>query len=280
MGDPQRIDVRNVIISKSPGLGRRMPGFLVRYLERILHQEEINVILSEYGHLHDNDFVSAVLSYMGISYRAVGTENLPQSGRYILASNHPLGGLDGLVFINEVSKHYPSVKFPVNDLLLNLRNLSGIFLPVNKHGTQGRESVREIDNAYASDSQIIYFPAGLCSRRRRGKIYDLRWQKSFIAKAVWHQRDIIPVYFSGRNSGFFYSLANMRTLLGIKTNIEMLYLADEMFRQKGKELIIVFGKPVPWQTFGKAKSASEWAEWMKKKTYTLASYADQMVKKD
>jgi len=273
MSDFQQINVRNVLISKSPRLGRRLPGFVIRYLERIVHQNEINEILRNYGHLHDREFIAAVLDYMGITYKAIGIENLPPSGRFIFASNHPLGGLDGLVFMNEVSKHYPSVKFPVNDLLLNLNNLSGIFLPINKHGVQDRESVRAIDNAYASDDQILYFPAGICSRKLKGKICDLEWQKSFITKAVWHQRDIIPVYFSGRNSGFFYSLATIRSLLGIKTNLEMLYLADEMFRQKGKELVIVFGKPVSWKTFDKSNSATGWAAWMRRKSYELAPAA-------
>ena len=234
MAEPQKIEVRSVLASKSPRLAKRMPGFVIRYLERILHQDDINFILSEYGHLMDQDFVSAVLKFMGITYKAIGTEGLPPTGRYIFASNHPLGGLDGMVFMDAVSKHYTSVKFPVNDLLLNINNFSGIFLPVNKHGVQDREAVRAIDNAYASDDQILYFPAGICSRRKGGVICDLDWQKSFITKAVWHRRDIIPVFFSGRNSNFFYSLANLRSMTGIRTNVEMLWLPDEMFRQKGK----------------------------------------------
>jgi 1-acyl-sn-glycerol-3-phosphate acyltransferase len=277
MEEPQKIEVRSVLASKSPRLAKRMPGFIIRYLERILHQDEINFILSEYGHLKDQAFVSAVLSFMGISYTAIGTDDLPETGRYIFASNHPLGGLDGLVFMDAVSKHYPSVKFPVNDLLLNLNSFSGIFLPVNKHGVQDREAVRAIDNAYASDDQILYFPAGICSRRKKGKISDLEWQKSFIAKAVWHRRDIIPVYFSGRNSRFFYSLANIRSLLGIKTNLEMLWLPDEMFRQKGKQIYIVFGKPVSWKTFDKTKSTSGWAAFMKKRSYDLESKIDDTL---
>ncbi|MDX9929460.1 MAG: glycerol acyltransferase [Bacteroidales bacterium] len=270
MGELRKIDVREIIRSKSPSLGKRIPSFIIRYLEKTVHQEEINEILRIYSDLKDREFVAAVLDYMGITYRAFGTGNLPPEGRFVFASNHPLGGLDGLVFINEVSKHYPSVKFPVNDLLLNIPNFSGIFLAVNKHGSQARDSALTIEKAYASDDQILYFPAGLCSRRRRGKISDLDWQKSFINKAVWHRRDIIPVYFSGRNSNFFYSLASARSLLGIRTNIEMLWLPDEMFSQKGRALSIVFGKPVPWQTFDKKKNATQWAEFVKRKTYDLA----------
>jgi putative hemolysin len=225
---------------------------------------------SRFGHLKDNEFITPTLEFMGIKYRAYGTDNIPSEGRFIFASNHPLGGLDGLVFINEVSKKFPKLKFPVNDLLLTLTNMSGIFLPVNKHGSQARETALITEEAYASDDQILYFPAGICSRRKRGIIRDIDWHKSFINKAVKHERDIIPVYFSGRNSGFFYTLANIRSLLRIRTNIEMLYLADEMFKQKGRDISLVFGKPVPWQTFDKSEPPSFWAGEMKKRSYQLA----------
>jgi putative hemolysin len=194
------------------------------------------------------------------------------TGRYIFVSNHPLGGLDGLVFIYELSKHFRDVKFPVNDILTNIRNLSGIFLPVNKHGAQAKEAARLIEEAYASDNQILYFPAGLCSRRKRGVIKDLQWHKSFISKSIQHRRDVVPAFFSGSNSNFFYNLANIRQFLGIKANIEMLYLADEMFKQKDKEINLVFGKPIPWETFDKTKSALEWADWVKTKSYELESF--------
>jgi len=264
------VDVEQILYGKNPGLKKVVPGFVVRYLKRIVHQDEINVTLREKGHLKDYEFNEAILEMMGITYRAYGAESLPAGGRYIFVSNHPLGGLDGMVFIKELSAHYPSVKFPVNDILLYLKNYSGIFVPINKHGAQGREAARLIEEAYASDSQILYFPAGICSRRNKGIIKDLQWQKSFVAKAVQYNRDVIPCYFSGRNSSFFYNLASLRSKLGIKANIEMLYLADEMFRQKGKDIDLVFGERIPWQTFDKSKSQLEWAEWVRNKTYDLS----------
>jgi putative hemolysin len=269
---PQLIDVEKVLFSKNPSLAKAVPGFLIKYLKRIVHQDEINIFLSEYGHLHDAELISVFLENFGIKYTVLGAENIPTDGRYIFVSNHPLGGLDGLVFINELAKHFPVVKFPVNDILTNIKNLSGIFLPVNKHGSQGREAARLIEEAYASDAQILYFPAGLCSRKRRGIIKDLSWHKSFISKTIEHKRDIVPVYFSGRNSNFFYNLANLRKLSGLKANIEMLYLADEMFQQKGKDISMVFGKRIEWNTFDKKHSYPEWAEWVKSKTYELDSF--------
>jgi putative hemolysin len=268
----QRIDVENVLFAKNPALDRAVPGFVINYLKRIIHQDELNEFLEMYGHLRDSELIAAGLSHFEIKFKVTGSENIPAKGRFIFVSNHPLGGLDGLVFIYELSKHFPDIKFPVNDILTNIKNLSGIFLPVNKHGAQGREAARLIEEAYSSEGQILYFPAGLCSRKRRGVIRDLQWHKSFITKSIQHKRDIVPAFFSGRNSNFFYNLANFRKLIGIKANIEMLYLADEMFKQKDKEIKLVFGEPIPWETFDKKRSAPEWADWVKSKSYDLESF--------
>jgi len=270
--ETQKIDVENVIYSKNPTLAKTLPGFVINYLKKIIHQDELNEFLKKWGHLRDSEFIAAGLEHFEIKFKVYGSENIPKTGRYIFASNHPLGGLDGLVFIHELSKHFHDIKFPVNDILTNIKNMSGIFLPVNKHGAQAKDAVIMIEEAYASNCQVLYFPAGLCSRKKMGVIKDLQWQKSFITKAVQHKRDIVPAFFSGRNSGFFYNLANFRKFVGLKANIEMLYLADEMFKQKDKEIRLVFGKPIPWETFDKTKSALEWADWVKSKAYGLESF--------
>lgn len=268
---PGKIDVENIISTKNPALSKVVPGFVINYLKRIVHQDELNDFLRKWGHLKDAELIEAGLRHFEIKYKVFGTENIPVTGRYIFVSNHPLGGLDGLVFIYELSKHFSDIKFPVNDILTNIENLSGIFLPVNKHGAQGKDAARRIEEAYTSESQILYFPAGLCSRKKKGIIKDLQWHKSFISKAIQHKRDIIPAYFSGRNSDFFYNLSNARKFLGIKVNVEMLYLVDEMFRQKDKEILLVFGKSIPWETFEKTRSALEWADWLKSESYKLKS---------
>ena len=264
-----QIDVEKILDDKNPKIRRMIPGFVINYLKRIVHQDLINDILRNFNHLRGHAFNDAALGYMGIRYRAHGIENLPSGGRNIFVSNHPLGGLDGMVFMSELSKHFPAIKFPVNDILLYIENYSDIFLPVNKVGTFGREAAKLIEEAYASDYQLLNFPAGLCSRKKKGVITDLKWQKSFIVKAVQHQRDIVPCYFAGRNSSFFYNLANIRQFLGLKMNIEMLYLADEMYKQKGKDIDVYFGEVIPWQTFDKSRSPQEWADAVREKTYSL-----------
>jgi putative hemolysin len=268
----QEINVEKVLYSKNSALKKVVPKFIVNYLKKIVHQDELNEFLRKWGYLKDSELIEAGLRHFEIKFKVFNSENIPETGRYIFVSNHPLGGLDGLVFIYELSKHFHEIKFPVNDILTNIKNLSGIFLPVNKHGSLAKEAARMIEEAYSSDCQILNFPAGLCSRKRRGVIRDLEWQKSFITKSIQHKRDVIPAFFSGRNSNFFYNLANVRKMLGLKANIEMLYLADEMFKQRDKEIRLVFGKPIPWETFDKSRSAVEWANWVKSKSYELESF--------
>jgi putative hemolysin len=219
------------------------------YLKKIVHQDEVNEILTTYGYEHRGlSFNRKVLEHLNISYTTLHSENLPpQDGRYIFASNHPLGGLDGIVLIDLIGEHYGNVKFIVNDLLMYLTPLRDVFAPVNKHGRQSADYVKTIDELYSSDKQVLYFPAGLCSRKIKGEIVDLEWKKNFIAKAIKYKRDVVPMFFDGRNSNFFYNLANIRKSVGIKANIEMLYLSDEMFRQRNARFTVKIGRSIPYQ---------------------------------
>lgn len=265
-----RVDVREVLRQKAPSVAGKIPGFIINYLIRIIHEEEINDILTRYHDKEGVDFMQELIGYFDLSLKIIGEENIPSDGRYVFASNHPLGGLDGICLSAVIGRRYDGkIRYLVNDLLLYLTNLRSIFVPINKHGAQGRENARLIDEAYASDNQIVTFPAGLCSRMIGGKIQDTEWKKSFIQKAVEYRRDIVPVYFEGRNSAFFYAVAALRKKLGIKMNYEMIYLPREMFRSRHKTFCIHFGKPVPWQTFDGSRKPSEWAGWMREQVYNL-----------
>jgi len=262
--------IEKLFKSKNPGLARMIPGFVYAFLKRIIHQNDINDFISRYGDRKGLAFSDAILEYLQVGYRVKGEENLPDpSGRYIFVSNHPLGGPDGIILISFLGTRYPELKFPVNDLLLNLKNLNNIFLPVNKHGALGKDAVAAIENAYASSCQMIMFPAGMVSRKYNGEIKDLEWQKSFVSKAIQHQRDIVPIFIDGKNSDFFYNLANFRKRIGLKANLEMLYLPDETFKKRGQSFTLYIGKTIPWQSLDKSKKNPEWANEIKDKVYQL-----------
>ena len=263
------IDVERVIGNKNPKLLKIIPRFIIRYLKRIVHQNDLNRFVNENKHLKGLEFAEAILDDYGVSFTVRGMENIPDNGRFIFASNHPLGAMDGIALIRAVSKKFTDLKFPVNDILMNLKGLDNIFIPINKHGANSKDAARQLHEAYNSDAQILMFPAGLVSRKQKGGIRDLEWKNNFIKKAIESNRDIIPVHINGRNTNFFYNLANLRKRLGIKANLEMLYLVDEVYKQRGNNLVITFGKPVLWEEINKEKNKSKSAQKIKELVYSL-----------
>ncbi len=262
------IVLRELIAEKNAKLAARIPGFVYGLVNRLLHIREINEIIRRYGHLTGVPFIEAVLQYFDVKVVIRGEENVPASGQYIFASNHPLGGFDGLMLIKAVTDHIGKSLFLVRDELTKIPPLASLFIPINKFGDQ-RRSASLINEAYDSDNQILIFPSGLASRKIKGKIVDLTWQKHFIHKSVEHHRDVIPVYINGKNSWFFYWLANFRKKIGIRINIEMFLLSDELFKNRGKTFVISFGKPISWNRFDHTKPAIEWAGIVKNIVYKL-----------
>jgi 1-acyl-sn-glycerol-3-phosphate acyltransferase len=263
------IYLEKVFAQKNPKLAGKIPSFIYNYLKKVIHQDELNYFFGKYGASKGVEFTKHVLKYLNITYEIKGLENLPKDRRCIFASNHPLGGADGIMLISCVGAMY-DILFPVNDILLNVKSLDNIFLPINKHGKQARQAAENLNKAFDSDKQILIFPAGLVSRKHKGgKIRDLEWKKTFISKAIQSKRDIIPVHVSGQNSNFFYNLANTRKFLGIKSNLEMLYLVDEFSKHRGENFTITFGKPISYTSLTKEKSQKEWAEEIKNIVHTL-----------
>ncbi len=263
------IDIEQVFKSKNPALLKMIPGFVIKYLKHITHQDGINQFIHNNRDKKGLEFSKAILDNFGVQYNTKGLDKIPENGRYLFASNHPLGGMDGIALISAVGNKFPHLKFPVNDILMNIKGLNNIFLPINKHGSNPREAAIALNEAYASDAQILMFPAGLVSRKQNNEIKDLVWKKNFVKKAIEFNRDIIPVHITGRNTNFFYNLANWRKRFRIKANIEMLYLADEFFKQKGENLSIIFGSPVPCEKIKNEGSISTWTEKIREMVYQL-----------
>lgn len=257
-GQAMKIDVDKVLRERLPERYRYIPRFAIRWLERTICQDRLNIILQKMAGKNSVDAATTALEEMGITVEATGLEHLPQ-GRFMFVSNHPLGGLDGLALISLLGNHYNhQIKFLVNDLLWAVEPLRGVFLPVNKYGRQSREAASGIEAALESDNQFITFPAGLCSRMQPdGTIADLTWQKAAVVQAVNYQRNIVPIYFDAHNSKFFYRFAKWRKKLGIKFNIELIFLPKEMIKQSGCTLKIVIGQPIPHTTLDAFKPKQE-----------------------
>jgi putative hemolysin len=263
------IDVQEIINAKAPKMAKKIPRFVVKALAKLLCQKGLNKFLAQTGDATGVDFMDNALQYFRINLQIKGEENLPDANtQCIFASNHPLGGMDGICLSAYLGNQYDKqIKYLVNDILYFIEPLQPIFVPINKHGAQGRAAVQTINEAFASKNQIITFPAGLCSRKTNGIICDPEWKKMLIVKAIEYKRAIVPVYFEAKNTNLFYTIANIRKKIGLKFNIEMLFLPRELFKAQGATFTIHFGKPIPWQTFDSTKSPQEWTDWVKHIVY-------------
>ena len=266
------IDIEKILKDKMGAKAKFVPGFLVRWLKRIVHQDQINAFLWESRDKTGVEWLEACVEYLDIKLEVEGKENLPapdDKRLYTFVSNHPLGGQDGVALGAVIGRHYDGrFRYLVNDLLMNLPGLAPLCIPINKTGSQSRNFPAMVKAGFESDNHMLMFPAGLCSRRHNGLIRDIPWSKTFVSKSVEYQRDIVPIHFSGQNSNFFYRLANFSDRF-LPFNLAMIFLADEMYKNVHKSFQIKIGKPIPWQTFDKSKSASEWAQTVKDNLYDL-----------
>ena len=266
------IDINKVLKDKMGAKAKYVPKPLVSWLKRIIHQDWVNVFLWDNRDKVGTEWLEAVLKYLDVTIEVEGKENLPDpnDGKfYTFVSNHPLGGADGVALGAVIGKHYNDrFRYLVNDLLMNLPGLAPLCIPINKTGHQGRNFPAMVEAGFQSDSHMLMFPAGLCSRKKNGVVCDIPWTKTFITKSVECHRDVVPIHFSGENSKFFYRLANFSDKC-LPFNVAMLFLVDEMYKNRHKTFKVTIGNPIPWETFDKTKKPVEWAQFVKEQVYKL-----------
>lgn len=268
MSSEKFIDVDKVLKEKAKKVYKFLPGFAISWLKRKLREDDINKAMNFLKPFHGLEYNKEVLKYFKVKVEVFGLENVPKTGGVIIAANHPLGGLDGMALIQAVGEQRTDVRFIVNDILKNLKNFGDLFVGVNKVGGQNRDSLQMVEKVYATEAAILVFPAGLVSRKFPEGIRDLEWNKSFINKSIKYNKPIVPVFIEGHNSSFFYNFARWRKRLGIKANIEMLYLPDEMFNQKGNTIKIHFGKIIEPSLFYTVYTPQQWTNIMHDYIYT------------
>ena len=269
----ETIDIDKILVSKMGNKAKFVPRPFISWLKRIIHQDEVNKYLWESRHLSGTEWLEECVRYLDMTIELVGEENLPKKddGRlYTFVSNHPLGGEDGVALGAIIGRHYDGkFRYLVNDLLMNLPGLAPVCIPINKTGNQSRNFPAMVEAGFKSDNHMLMFPAGICSRKRGEEIRDIAWKKTFITKSVEYQRDVVPIHFGGQNSPFFYKLANFSDKYVKKVNLAMLFLVDEMYKNVHKTFRISIGKPIPWQTFDKSKTATQWAQYVQDIVYEL-----------
>ena len=117
------IDIRKVIKNKNPKLYKRLPGFMINYIKKIIRQDELNVFISQNNQYSGIEFLRKSFDYLNVRAEVEGWENFPDNSRVIIVANHPAGSFDGLHIIDTCYRQYGKAKALVNDLLLNVKNL-------------------------------------------------------------------------------------------------------------------------------------------------------------
>lgn len=269
MAQPDSIDIEALIKSKNPRLLKWLPRFVIAFLKRKLHQNQINTLLKEKGHLKDHAFCEALINYFEIQIAIEGLENIPANGGVILALNHPLGGMDGIALIHALHKTRPDVVLIVNDVLLHIKQLSNLFVGINKFGPNNGGVRANIQSAFQKEQVVIIFPAGMVTRMHFGQIVEPEWKKTFVTYARSLNRPIVPIHIEGRMSNTFYRVNRWRKRFNIKANIEMFLLVDEMFKQKNSKISFTIGKPLTNEDIPATLTDLEAANWVKNHVYSL-----------
>jgi putative hemolysin len=275
-----QINIGQIIQKKT---GKTLPKVAVRLLEKLIHQDELNEFLATDGKDKVGlDFVKASLKFLGINVKIIGEENLKidENSRLCFVCNHPLGGIDGLIMLKVIGEKCDgNVKVIVNSFLAELPGLAPFVVPVDVAGGKISKELLNVNSIFESDSQIIMFPAQLCSRKQRGVIKDLPWKKRFITHSIKYDRTVVPVYFDGLNSKAFYNFGKFSKFLSKLFNVPglaklpMAFLPHEMMKNRGKTFTIVIGDSNLAYSSYELKEFSYFAESrIKEQTYSVDEF--------
>ena len=265
------IDLDKTIKEQEGGILKKLPRFVINIIKRIIHQEEANRIFNKISCYHGVEFLENMLSEMDIEVDILGLENLPENKKCFFACNHPYGFADALIINKIIAEKYGSVKVIANDVFLFLPQLHEYIAPVNVFDGATKDNLRTLDLLYSQEIPVVHFPAGIVSRKIKGKVEDYKWQKSFVKKAIEHERDIVPIFFHGQNSSLFYTIFLIRSFLGIKANIELMLLPDEFARKKHTTIKVSIGKAISYKQLDKSRTHNDWAQWVRSKAYELGN---------
>ena len=214
---------------------------IVRGISRWSRLDQIQMFLDENRDLKDWEFLDASLDYLGVHHHAwdAELEHIPKTGRALIVANHPLGALDALALLKQISKVRKDVRIIANDMLMQLTNLQGLFLPVRIIGGQaGAQSVDAIEKALNAEECVVIFPAGEVSRLGLKGIVDGPWRRGFVRFARRTQSPIVPAKIRARNSVLFYGASTIHKSIGTSL------LAREMFSRRGRRLQLRIGEPM------------------------------------
>ncbi|MDY0990375.1 lysophospholipid acyltransferase family protein [Flavobacterium sp. CFBP9031] len=242
-------------------------------LMKVLKISTLNKIYDRNKHLEDLDFLNGILDEMEIKFEIPEEDlkRLPKDGAYITISNHPLGGIDGILLLKLMLEREPNFKIIANFLLHRIVPMKKYIMPVNpfENHKDAKSSVIGIKETlrHLSDGKPLgIFPAGEVSTYKDGKlVVDKPWEEGALKLIRKAKVPVVPIYFHAKNSKLFYWLSK------IDDTLRTAKLPSELLTQKDRVIKVRIGKPISVSEQNEIESFEEYSEFLRKKTYMLAN---------
>jgi len=246
----KKLDLFEILDTQNNSFNHKLPHFLVKIITSIIsaitHIKQINKFIELNQNKSGFDLIDELLETLDISYTISAKDKLkiPSEGKLLIVSNHPLGGIDGLILLRVIGEVRNDVKIIANDILMHIDNLNDHFLPINLFNNKPqRENIESVYKALNNHEAIIIFPAAEVSRFSLSGIRDSKWKKSVVQLSKKFKAPVLPVYFHARNSFLFYITSL------INKNISIFLLPNELFNKRGKTFRIDIGHHIPGAAF-------------------------------
>nr|WP_315197849.1 lysophospholipid acyltransferase family protein [uncultured Flavobacterium sp.] len=263
-------EVAKTINTDKYGVFGTFSGWL---LMKVLKISTLNKIYDRNKHLKELPFLNAILDEFQIKFEIPEEDfkRLPKDGAYITISNHPLGGIDGILLLKLMLEREPNFKIIANFLLHRIDPMKPYIMPVNpfenhKDAKSSVVGIKETLRHLRDGKPLGMFPAGEVSTYKDGKlVVDKAWEEGAIKVIRKAQVPVVPIYFHAKNSRLFYFLSK------INDTLRTAKLPSELLTQKDRIIKVRVGKPIPVAEQNEYKSIEEYTEFLRKKTYMLAN---------
>ncbi len=263
-------EIAKVLHIKKYGIFGTFVGWL---LMKILRISRLNKIYDKHKNKTDVDFLNAILNEVQIQFSIPEKDikKIPKEGAFITISNHPLGGIDGILLLKLLLEKRPDYKIIANFLLHKIEPLKPYVMPVNpfEDRKDAKSSIAGIKGALMhlrSGFPLGIFPAGEVSTYKEDKIIvDKAWEQGAIKLIYKAKVPIIPIYFHAKNSRLFYVLSKWSATLRTAK------LPSELLSQRKREIKIRIGDPILVKDQEKYSKIDDFHQFLRKKTYMLAN---------
>ena len=242
-------------------------------LMKALRISTLNDVYDRNKHLSEVEFLNAILDEFQIKFEIPEEDlkRLPKDGAYITISNHPLGGIDGILLLKLMLEREPNFKIIANFLLHRIEPMKQYIMPVNpfedrKDAKSSVIGIKETLRHLSDGKPLGMFPAGEVSTYKDGKfVVDKAWEEGAIKVIRKAQVPVVPIYFHAKNSRFFYFLSKLNPKLRTAK------LPSELLTQKDRVIKVRVGKPISVAEQNEHKTIEDYSEFLRKKTYMLAN---------